>query len=202
MKHFLTILIALCATAVHAQDSLSPGLYEAESAALQSSYAGAGWVQIVDGAYSVMESSEVGDSVSFTVANTRQLVIYRDLLTTNGAIAQVCINALCGAFSNTSSTAQRGVAVAYPVNDGDTVSITNTDGELLRLDSFLLLSAPELTEVPAPDPARRYVVLADGTLAAVDQVLSGGDLLIIGFLAAIATLLIAVLVVLAWHEGS
>lgn len=205
MKRLLVLLtIMFCATATaHAQsDPLTPGLYEAESSDLLIYYTGAGWVQIVDGAYSVMESSEVDDSVSFMVEDTRQIVVYRELLSSGGATAEICIESSCTTFSSVSSIDQRGVPIAYAVTSGDTVTITNDDGGTLRLDFFLLIPASELTEVPAPDPIRQYVVLGDGTVAAVDQVITGGDILVLGFMAAIITALFVLIVVLTWHEGS
>lgn len=203
MKRYVTaLLLALIyAVGTQAQDEpLLPGLHEAESDALQPYYAGLGWSVVVDGAYSVVESAQAGDSVSFVVSGS-QIVIYRELLTEGSATAEICVDELCGMFTNASSVDQRGVPVAYSLTDGATVTITNADGGILRLDAFLILSpTPELTDVPAPDPARAYVTLGDGTTAAYDRILTGGETIIIAFLAGQLVLLLALVVVTAWRR--
>ncbi len=201
MKRWLTFLPLVCiATVVAAQtDPLQPGLYEAESESLQPYYAGTGWVQVVDGAYSVMETEVEGDSVSFTVSGS-QLVIYRELLSVDGATTEICVDALCTSFSSISSTDQKGVPIAFPVEDDATVTITHDSG-ILRLDTFLLFPLAELLEpVPPPDPAAEYVSLADGSIAVIYRSISGGEILQIAFNGAVLAALFVLIVVTAWKR--
>jgi hypothetical protein len=180
-------------------DTLQPGLYEAESDTLQPYYAGAGWVQVVDGDYSVMETAVEGDSVSFTVSGS-QLVLYRELLAVDGGTAEICVNALCATFSSISSTDQKGVPIAFPVEADATVTVTHISGTL-RLDSFLLFGLPdELEPVPPPDPAAEYVALADGSLAVIYRSISGGEILQIALSGAVLTALLVLIVVTAWKR--
>jgi len=196
---FLTLFVCIVSGVTAQDDVLLPGLYEAESESLQPYYAGEGWVQVIDGAYSVMETTTQGDSVSFIVSGS-QLVIYRELLAIDGATAEICVNELCTSFSSISSTDQKGAPIAFPVEADATVTITHDSGTL-RLDSFLLLAGPdELGTVPAPDPATEYVVLADGTIAAVDRRISGGEVVQIALSAATLTALIVLIVVTAWKR--
>lgn len=204
MKRYAVFSLILCLLAAHAYafaqvDLLMPGLWEAESETLLPYYTGEGWVQVVDGDYQMMESTAVEDSVSFPVSGS-QLVIYRELLSEGAATAEICIDSACTSLTSESSIDQRSVPIAYPVEDGSEVTITNVDGGTLRLDSFLLLSRSELHEQPAPDPAREYVVLPDGTLAAVDRTLTGGEIVQIALSAAQIVLLVLVVVLLAWKK--
>lgn len=206
MKRWLAVTFAILTTAaavvpVRAQMvELMPGLTEAESAPLLPYFTGSGWAQIVDGAYSVMESSEIADSVSFTVSGGAQLVIYRELLAADSAVAEVCIDGGCETFTNSSSADQRGVPIAYAVADESEVEITNTDGGLLRIDAFLLIAPSEVLEVAAPDPSRAYSTLADGSIAAIDRTLSGGEVVLIALAAVQAGLLLILIVVTAWRR--
>lgn len=194
------VTMSIAAAASAQTVTLSPGLYEAESPDLLSEYTGS-WVQVVDGDYSVMESATIDDAVSFTVSGT-QLVVYRELFAAGGGTAEICIDSVCGTFTNISSVDQKAIPVAFAVDDGSVVTITNEDGGLIRLDSFLLLSNIEATPevLPAPDPAREYVMMADGEIAAVDRVISGGDVVLIGIGAAQVALLLSLLVVSAWKK--
>lgn len=179
---------------------LVAGLHEAEGSPLLSAFSGE-WVQVVDGDYSTLESIVEGDSVSLLVAG-QQLVIYRELLAIDGATAEICINEVCSTFGNSSSIDQRGVPVAFPLNeDENDVTITNQGG-VLRLDSFLILDnpEPELMEVEAPDPTRLYVTLSDGSMAAVDQVITGGEVIQSSILAGVFALLVVIVAVLAWKD--
>lgn len=203
MKRYLAMLMLalLYATSAQAQEEpLLPGLHEAEVDALQPYYSGEGWSIVVDGAYSLVESAQAGDSVSFVVSGS-QIVIYRELLSEGSATAEICVDDVCGTFTNASSVDQRSVPIAYIVEDGSTVTITNDAGGILRLDSFLIFApTPELTDIPAPDPAREYVTLGDGTIAAYDRTLNGGQTVLIAFGAVEIVLLLALVVVSAWRR--
>lgn len=199
MKHFLGFAMLLFVSAVGAQaDPLLPGLYQAESDLLLPYYTGAGWTQVVDGDYSVMETATAEDSVSFVVSGG-QLVIYRELLAIDGATAEICVDELCTTFTSISSEDQKSVPIAYPVEDESVVTITLETGTL-RLDSFLLLAADELVEVTAPDPARRYVTLPDGTIAAIVQEFRGGDDAFLAIGVAQVALLLLILGVALWKR--
>lgn len=187
------------ATVIAQTAALTPGLHEAESVPLTPYYSGAGWAQVVDGDYSVMESSDTADSVSFTASGS-QIILYRELLTTGGAQAEICVDAICTTFTSVSSIDQRGVPIAFPLEDESEVTITNLDGGLLRLDSFLILAPSELSELSAPDPARQHVTLADGSIAAFDRTLSGGDVLLLALAAAQLTALLILIGVSAWKR--
>lgn len=196
---FIVIVFLSCAGVFAQSDALLPGLHEAESEALLTYYTGSGWAQLVDGSYTTVESSALGDSVSFVVSGS-QIVIYRELLATGGANAQICVDALCAEFGNSASIDQRDVPIAYPITEGAAVTITNSDGGLLRIDSFLILAAPQLDPVQAPDPSRQYFTLDDGSIAAVDQTISGGDVIQIALTAAVIALLVVLLVVVLWKD--
>ncbi len=179
---------------------LTSGLYEAEGSPLLSTFSGA-WVQVLDGDYSIMESVAGGDSVSLLVVG-QQLVIYRELLAMDGATAEICINETCTEFGNSSSIDQRGVPIAFPLDDDENEVVITNEGGTLRLDSFLILDnpEPELLEVEAPDPTRLYITLSDGSMAAIDQVISGGEVIQSSILAGVFALLVVILAVLAWKD--
>lgn len=178
---------------------IQPGLYEAESVALQPYYSGSGWVQVVDGDYIVMETATAEDSVSF-IASGSQIVIYRELLALDGATAEICVDELCTAFTSISSTDQRGVPSAYPIEDGSTITVTLESGTL-RLDRFMIWPlAGELSELPPPNPALEYVTLADGTIATVERSIRGGEIVQIALMAALTALMLIQIVVTAWKR--
>lgn len=203
MKRCIPLLALVMLWGIGSADAqetpLLPGLYEAESDALQSHYSGTGWVQVVDGDYSIMETATADDSVSFSVSGS-QLVIYRELLAVDGATAEICVDELCTALTSISSTDQRGVPVAFPVEDGSVVTLTLESGTL-RLDSFLVWPLlGELSEVPAPSPALEFVTLADGSIATVERSIRGGEIVQIALSTATAALLLILVVVTVWKR--
>lgn len=210
MKRVIALLTLLMSssTAAYAQTStptpppapaLDPGFHVATDPLLQAAYSGSGWAILQDGDYSVMESSVAGDSISFDVLGS-QIVVYRDLLTDGGGTAQICIDAACASFSSDASIDQRSVPVAYLIPaGGGAVTIEVLTGTL-RIHSYLVIGAAHLVEVAAPDPSRHYVVLEDGSVAAIDRSIDLGDLVTIGMIAALIAAVAIGVITAAWKR--
>lgn len=199
MKRFLilacfSILIAHTVTAAE----LSQGYYAAETTA-DLVYTGDGWVQLVDGDYVVMESTQQADEVAFQFTGG-QLVIYRDLLAEGAAAMELCIDAVCTTITSSGSGDQRSVPVAFSVDNADAmhdVTLTNMDGGIFRLDAILIIAGEGLDATTAPSPTLHFVQIGDHT-AAVDWTISGGDVVTIAFLFAVFTVLLAQIGVQLW----
>ena len=82
MKRIMTTLLitAAATSAVIAQTTpLTAGLHQTENNA-DVSYTGAGWSTVIDGDYSYMQSSQVGDLMSLEF-NGSSIVLFRDMVT-------------------------------------------------------------------------------------------------------------------------
>lgn len=196
---FLTLIAFV--SAVNAQDApvLITGLTELESSDLVTGFSGAGWSVVIDGDYSVMESSEVGDSFVFEVGLGDQLILYRELLSAGGGEMEICVDSLCGSFSSVSTIDQRGAMLALEAADGTSVSIENLDGGLIRLDAILILDAPELNPLVI-DPTVELSVLPGGEVVGIDRVIDGAQVWQLALQGANLALLIALIVVTAWKK--
>lgn len=202
MKRLLIILCFAILSVIPVTAELNPGFYQAEDQTLTDLvYTGTGWTQLVDGDYVVMDSTEQADELAFQFSG-RQLVLYRDLLASDSALMQICIDAICSTFTSASTEDQRSVPIAYAVDDPSAVydvTVTNTDGGTFRLDALLIIDGQVLAEVDPPSPTVQYTQIGD-YVAAVDWTISGGDLLTITLLAAVFTALIAQIGIQLWKE--
>lgn len=92
----LMTLFALTTAVVDAH-----GLYQAEDYDYFT-YSGSGWVQVVDGGYVVMESTQAGDSVSFPFVGS-DVIIYREMVTTGSSITNALVGGTASAESQSGS---------------------------------------------------------------------------------------------------
>lgn len=148
------------------------------------------WVQLVDGDYSVMESSTIGDAVSIEFAGS-SVIIYRELLTAGAALVEICLDGVCSTISNTSVSAdQQRVPVSFATTGASphTMTLTNVDGGTFRLSAVLVLPDDELLSNSAPAPSVQYLTLESGRVVAVDFSATAGDIalfIVLAFLAGV-----------------
>lgn len=78
MRNLLAFTTLMMLFAVLGTVKAQSGLYEAEDYS-RFTYTGSGWVELVDGDYIVMESSQAGDLVEFSFIGT-DVILYRELI--------------------------------------------------------------------------------------------------------------------------
>ena len=178
-----------------------PGLHESESADF--AYTGTGWIQVVDGDYSVMESSVIDDSVSLEFEGA-SLIIYRELLPVadTPAIVEICIDDSCANIANTANENQRRVPISFVANGASphVLTISNTDGGVFRLDYVIVMPDDELQSIIVPSPSVHFLTLESGRVVAIDFSISGGDIITGVFLAFLSSLTMFKIVMDRWHH--
>ena len=202
MKHlWITLIIFIYGNLALAQ--LTQGLFQAETAT-EFAYSGTGWVQIVDGDYVVMESSVLGDSVSLEFEGAT-IIIYREilLLADNPATVEICIDGDCTNITNLSSENQRRVPVSFATSGASphSLTITNTDGGLFRLDYIIVMPDNDLLTTTSPSPSMDFLTLDSGRVVAVDFSITGGEITLSIFMAFLSALTMYKIVMDRWHHA-
>lgn len=191
MRLILIVLIALTSYMVYAQDA---GLYEAEDIETFA-YVGEGWAQVIDGDYVVMESSQIGDSVSLDF-NGSSIILYRSLHAVSGSTVEACIDESCATFTNAATINMARVPIAYVVSGTSphSLTLTNLDGNIFQLDNVLIMPDDELHQIASPDPSKYFFALDSGRVVAIDFTISGGDIATIIFIVFLSVIMFAVFV--------
>lgn len=161
------------------------GLFEAETAP-EFAYSGTGWVQVVDGDYVVMESSEIGDEITFEFEGS-SIIIFRELLllADSPATIEICLDSICSMVTNEASEYQRRVPVSFFAEGASphSLNISNQDGGIFRIDFVIVMPEDDLTTAAVPSPSMHFLTLESGQIIAVDFSISGGEIAQIIFLA-------------------
>lgn len=207
MKRLLLLTLTFFMMSHYGQAQTSPanaGLHEAESAP-EFAFTGTGWVQVVDGDYVVMESSDLGDEVSFEF-NGASIILFRELLLVEDspAVVEVCLDAICTPLSNEATELQVRVPIAFFADGASPhhLTISNTDGGIFRLDYLIVMPENDLEAIAAPAPSTVFMSLESGQVVAVDFSITGGEIAQIIFLALLSGLVAYLIVILrtASHE--
>lgn len=186
MLRLITLILSLgaLASAAHAQ---AAAYFEAEDNTAFT-YVGSSWVQLVDGATTVMQSTAVDETISLTFEGG-SVIIYRNLFATGAALAEICIDALCTSLQNDASADQKRVPASFAADGAgqQTLTIRNLDGGTLAIDAVLVLAGATLPML-ASVPEAEYLVLSSGRAASIRYEVTAGEIAIVMFLAMSVTI--------------